>query len=136
MSHRQQSENTDGITGVSGLLSFCLCLAFCLATYAYLPTYLCMYQVSIYLSFLLSMFLAIQLSSNPTVYFSNCLSILLPSLSSYPAVCLSIYLSSYLSIYLPIYQRFSKSIPSKVILNLFFLHFDLQMCFAQPFALF
>ena len=47
VSHGRQSEDTDGSTRVSGLLSFCLFLALCLTNY--LPTYLPIY-VSSYLS--------------------------------------------------------------------------------------
>ena len=110
-----QSKDTDGSTGVSGLLSFCAFLALSLTIYLR-PSNLSMYQaiyVSSNLSFFsifLSMFLSISLSIFLSFYLSLYLSFYLSIwLSVYLFICLSVFhtqLSTYLAIqlssYLPI----------------------------------
>ena len=107
VSHGWQSKDTDGSTGVSGLLSFSLVLVLPLTIY--LPTYLSIYlfiYLPIYLS-ILSFVLSIYLSTYLSIYLSFFLSFYL---SIYLPIYLSIYLSFvlfiYLSIYLPIYLSF------------------------------
>ena len=93
----------------------------------YLPTYLSIFYLSIYLSVYLSICLSVYLSICLSVYLSICLSVYLSiclsvdlsiylsiHLSIYLSVCLSIYLSIFLSIYLSVYLSILLSISLSV----------------------